>query len=64
MRSLNNKLMIGGHISGEKIKLNHHGSQERLQGIGGQNYASPNTRDHRSQMNDQIYLNELQQHLN
>jgi len=41
LRSLNNKNMIGGQgVSGERIRLNHHGSQEKLSNYSG-NYGSP-----------------------
>ena len=48
--------MIGAHqgVSGERIKLNHHGSQEKLSNYSG-NYGSP-SRDNRDHMNNQQYI--------
>jgi len=41
LRSLNNKGQnIGNGLSGERIRLNHHGSQEKLSNYSG-NYGSP-----------------------
>jgi hypothetical protein len=49
---LNNKNIIPGHqgVSGERIRLNHHGSQEKLSNYSG-NYGSP-SRDNRDPNNN------------
>lgn len=48
--------MIGAHhgVSGERIKLNHHASQEKLSNYSG-NYGSP-SRDNRDPMGNQQYI--------
>lgn len=72
LRSLNNKHIIGAQgVSGERIKLNQHASQEKLSNYSG-NYGSP-SRDNRDPNNGQQYVDQMhaqanqqlvQQHVN
>jgi len=68
LRSLNNKGQnIGNGLSGERIRLNHHGSQEKLSNYSG-NYGSPH-HDSRQQAaqegyaaaQNQQYIDQVQQ---
>lgn len=64
LRSLNNKPgMVGGHqvLSGERIRLNQHGSQEKLSNYSG-NYGSPGNADRRYDENQQ-YIDNIQAQL-